>query len=146
MNLRVIAVGKLKQDPLRAVVDEYYKRTGRFTSIDEVELKDGREADVVQRIRRAIPARSQTIALEVNGKAWGSHDLADFFVRSEGQGVAALAFLIGGAYGLPAELSAEADFKLSLSPMTLPHRLARAVLAEQIYRGFSIARGTPYDH
>jgi len=55
-------------------------------------------------------------------------------------------FLIGGAYGLPQEVSKKADLRLSLSAMTLPHRLARLFLAEQIYRGFSILRGEPYDH
>ena len=56
------------------------------------------------------------------------------------------AFLIGGAYGLPPEVSKRADVQLSLSPMTLPHRLARLVLAEQLYRAFTILRNEPYSH
>ena len=64
----------------------------------------------------------------------------------QNQGVQTLCFLIGGADGLPPELSARADVQLSLSAMTLPHRLARLFLAELIYRGFTILRGEPYDH
>ena len=66
--------------------------------------------------------------------------------RAENDSVQTVVFLIGGAYGLPQELSKKADLRLSMSAMTLPHRLARLFLAEQIYRGFSILRGEPYDH
>ena len=66
--------------------------------------------------------------------------------RAENESVQSVVFLIGGAYGLPQELSKKADLRLSLSAMTLPHRLARLFLAEQIYRAFSILRGEPYDH
>ncbi|MBZ0116978.1 MAG: 23S rRNA (pseudouridine(1915)-N(3))-methyltransferase RlmH, partial [Sandaracinaceae bacterium] len=78
--------------------------------------------------------------------AWSSERLARFVGDCELRSVSSIAFLIGGSYGLPPELSRGADLRVSLSAMTLPHRLARVVLAEQIYRAFTILRGEPYSH
>jgi 23S rRNA (pseudouridine1915-N3)-methyltransferase len=86
------------------------------------------------------------VALEVEGRPQGSRDFAAWLGRAENESVQTVVFLLGGAYGLPAEVSREADLRLSLSAMTLPHRLARLMLAEQLYRAFSILRGEPYDH
>ena len=72
--------------------------------------------------------------------------LAQHLGRCEGEGVQSAVFLIGGSYGLPKVISKRADVQLSLSAMTLPHRLARLLLAEQVYRGFTILRNEPYSH
>jgi 23S rRNA (pseudouridine1915-N3)-methyltransferase len=84
--------------------------------------------------------------MEVLGKAWSSERLAKHIGRCEVDGVQTAVFLIGGSYGLPKAVSERADVQLSLSAMTLPHRLARLLLAEQIYRGFTILRNEPYSH
>jgi 23S rRNA (pseudouridine1915-N3)-methyltransferase len=86
------------------------------------------------------------IALEVSGRALSSHDLAQLVGRAEDGSVLHLVFLIGGAYGLPPRTSQAADQQISLSQLTLPHRLARLVLVEQLYRAFTILRGEPYSH
>jgi len=75
-----------------------------------------------------------------------SRELAGWLGRAENESVQTLVFLLGGAYGLPPDLSRKADLRLSMSAMTFPHRLARLVLAEQIYRAFTILRNEPYDH
>jgi 23S rRNA (pseudouridine1915-N3)-methyltransferase len=147
MRLQVIAVGKIKERGLRDVLDDYYGRIGRYVSrFDEVELRDGSAEEVAERFAKAIPERARVVALEVDGKALSSDGLARFVGRAEGDATPALAFLIGGSYGLPPETSAKAHMKLSLSAMTLPHRIARVVLAEQVYRAFTILRGEPYSH
>ena len=147
MRIRLIAVGKVKERGLRDAVDDYLGRIGRYAKVREVELKDGPVAEVEARFRKAIPDdRARVVALEVDGKSWSSQRFADYLVDTQNRGVQTLCFLIGGADGLPPALSAEADLRLSLSAMTLPHRLARLFLAEQIYRGFTILRGEPYDH
>jgi 23S rRNA (pseudouridine1915-N3)-methyltransferase len=97
-------------------------------------------------MEKALDPRGKTVALEIEGEAWSSRKLADFVGRCEGSSVPSITFLIGGAYGLPPELSRAAHVRLSLSAMTLPHRLARVVLVEQIYRAFTILRGEPYSH
>ena len=83
---------------------------------------------------------------EVDGEHWSSERLAKFLGDAGVHSVPAVAFLIGGSYGLPPEISRAAHVRLSLSAMTLPHRLARLVLAEQIYRGFTILNNEPYHH
>ncbi len=146
MRIRIIAVGKAKDRELRSLLGDYYARIGRYAKLEEIELKDGKEADVCERLRRSIPERSRVVALEVDGRSLSSRDLSKWIDRAENDSVQTLVFLIGGSYGLPPEISKEADLRLSLSAMTLPHRLARVVLAEQVYRAFSISRGEPYDH
>lgn len=146
MRVRIIAVGKAKDRDLRSLLSDYYGRIGRYAKLEEVELKDGKEAEVSGRIARSIPDRSRVVALEVDGRAMSSQALAKWIDRAENDSVQTVVFLIGGAYGLPEELSKKADLRLSLSAMTLPHRLARLVLAEQLYRAFTISRGEPYSH
>ena len=146
MRIRIIAVGKAKDRDLRSLLGDYYGRIGRYAKLEEIELKDGSEEEVGVRIARAIPDRSRIVALEVDGRGLSSHALAQWIERAENDSVQTVAFVIGGAYGLPETISQKADLRLSLSAMTLPHRLARLVLAEQIYRAFSISRGEPYDH
>jgi len=94
---------------------------------------------------RGLPTGAQIIALEPGGKSWTTEELTRHIGDRMNRGQRALAFLIGGADGLPAAAVAKADFRLSLSPLTLPHRLARVILCEQIYRAISKLRGEPYD-
>ena len=146
MRISIIAVGKVKQAGLRGEIDDYLKRIRRYSRCDEIEVKEGSDEEVAARFRKAIGERARRVALEVDGVTWSSERLARFLAQCEKDSIGTLAFLIGGAYGLPKRISDEADLKLSLSPMTLPHRLARLVLAEQIYRGYTILRNEPYSH
>jgi 23S rRNA (pseudouridine1915-N3)-methyltransferase len=146
VRIAIIAVGKIKQAGLRAELDDYLDRIKRYAPCDELELKDGSDAEVEARFRKAIPARARVIALEVAGKSITSQGLADWVSRAERDAVGTLAFLIGGSYGLPKSISTGASAQLSLSALTLPHRLARLVLAEQVYRAFTILKGEPYSH
>ncbi len=146
MHLHVVAVGKIKERGLREVIDDYEKRIRRYSTFHETELKDGSEAEVQARFARAIPARARVVALEVDGRAYSSEQLARFVGDCEQGAVQHVVFLIGGAYGLPAATSSAADVRLSMSSMIFPHRIARVVLVEQIYRAFTILRGEPYSH
>ena len=146
MRIRIVAVGKAKNRDLRSLLADYYARIGRYAKLEEVEIKDGDEAQVSDRLARSIPDRSRVVALEVDGRALSSRELGSWLGRAENDSVQTIVFLLGGAYGLPQELSRKADLRLSMSAMTFPHRLARLVLAEQIYRAFTILRNEPYDH
>ncbi len=146
MKVRIVAVGKVKGRPMRAVLDDYLGRIGRYAKLEEVELKDGGAAEVRARFEKHLMKPGRVIALEVEGEAWSSERLAQEIERCEVGSVPAVTFLIGGSYGLPPEISAGADHRWSLGRITLPHRLARVVLAEQIYRAFTILRGEPYSH
>lgn len=146
MHVHVIAVGKIKERGLRDVLDDYAKRIGRYAGFRELEIKDADEAEVEERFRKLIPQRAKVVALEVLGKAMSSEELARFVGQCEDSAVQNLVFLIGGSYGLPKSTSSAVDVALSLGRMTLPHRLARVLLFEQIYRSFTILRGEPYSH
>ena len=146
MRVSIIAVGKIKERGIREAIDDYVNRISRYAKCDEVELKDGDEAEVEARFRKALEGKNRVVALEVEGQAWTSEKLARFIGECEVHSIANVAFVIGGAYGLPRAISKEAHVRLSLSAMILPHRLARLFLAEQIYRGFTILRNEPYSH
>ena len=146
MRVQIIAVGKIKERGIRDAVDDYVGRIKHYAKCEEIELRDGDAAEVEARFRKAIDRDARIVAMEVDGQGWSSERLAKFIGDAELHAVPTLAFLIGGSYGLPPALSKSAHVKLSLSAMTLPHRLARLMLAEQIYRGFTILRNEPYSH
>jgi len=138
LRLVVLAVGKIKERGLREAADDYLKRLQRYARCDEIEVRDAAG------LERALPADAYVIALAALGDAPTSETFAKNLERWASRGKGVLAFLIGGAEGLPAELERRADSRLSLSSLTLPHRLARVVLFEQLYRAMTILRGEPY--
>jgi 23S rRNA (pseudouridine1915-N3)-methyltransferase len=140
----VIAVGKVKERGIREAIDDYLARIRRYVSADEIELRDGSAKDVAAAVRLRIPEGARIVAMEVGGRALTSEGFARWLERRGSEGKGTVAFVIGGAEGLPAEVVLAAHEQLSLSSMTLPHRLARLLLIEQIYRAFTILRGEPY--
>lgn len=138
MKLLIVAHGKLKDKALRSVCDDYIGRVRRYVRCEEIEVKDANGFE------RAIPDDALVVALEVDGESVSSTELSRLVERWLAHGKGVVAFAIGGAEGLPREFSARARHRLSLSRLTLPHRLARVLLAEQLYRSLSILRGEPY--
>lgn len=145
MRIVVVAVGRVKDRALRAALDEYFGRLRRYVSCDEIELADGPADKLVPAFKKAT-IDATTIALEIDGRAIGSEAFAEGVERASARHKGIVAFLIGGADGLPREISTAAHDRWSLSPLTFPHRLARLVLVEQIYRAMTILRGEPYAH
>jgi 23S rRNA (pseudouridine1915-N3)-methyltransferase len=139
VKLLVRAVGRMRDRRLEDVCREYVDRVRRHLPIEigEVESDDG--------LLRGLPAGTEIIALEPGGDAYTTPDFTAHLLKRMNGGQKAVAFLIGGADGLSADVVARADRRLSLSPMTLPHRLARVLLCEQLYRAISKIRGEPYD-
>jgi 23S rRNA (pseudouridine1915-N3)-methyltransferase len=137
VKLVVVAAGKLR-GPERDLCDDYLGRLKRYGGCNEREVKEASD------LARSIPKGAVVIALEPGGEALTSTQLAKRIERWASKGKGVVAFIIGGATGIPADLVATADARLSLSTLTLPHRLARVVLAEQLYRAMTILRGEPY--
>jgi 23S rRNA (pseudouridine1915-N3)-methyltransferase len=106
--------------------------------LDLVEFRDDGE------LSRKIPPRYKLWALDERGKQLTSDELAEALNRAMNSGEQGIAMIIGGADGLPRDLVARADFVWSLGRLTLPHRLARLIVLEQLYRALSILRGEPY--
>ncbi len=141
-----MAVGRVRRGPWRELLDDYARRLRRYGPFEEVELRDAPEGRLVDQLARQAGSRDRRIALEVDGAHWDTARLARFLEARRGDGTASLVFYVGGAYGLPQRFSRACEHRLSLSPMTLPHRLARLVLFEQLYRAHTILAGEPYDH
>ncbi|HEY6476237.1 MAG TPA: 23S rRNA (pseudouridine(1915)-N(3))-methyltransferase RlmH [Polyangia bacterium] len=140
MKIVVLAVGKLRDRNVAALCDDYLARAQRHLPVEVVEPADDAA------LARRWPASGETIALEPGGVSWTTEELARQVERRMTQGTRTLTFVIGGADGIPGALVKRAQLRLSLSAMTLPHRLARLVLCEQIYRALTIIRGEPYHH
>ncbi len=138
MKLFVIAEGRIKERELRAVANDYLGRVARYVRCDEIETRDS------SGLAKAIPEGAFVVALEVDGEPLSSVELSKRLERWGARGKGLIAFLIGGAEGIPPALSARADVRLSLSTLTLPHRLARVLLLEQLYRSMTLLRGEPY--
>ena len=156
-KVSIICVGKLKEKFYADAVAEYTKRLGRFCKLEIIELTEERlpedpspaqigaalakEADA---IRGKLPSSAYVIAMCVEGKTRSSEELARLMADSAGRGESHLAFLIGGSFGLHPSVKELAAVKLSMSPMTFPHHLARVMLLEQIYRAYQINVGSKY--
>ena len=135
---RVLAVGKVRRGWIQEGIDLYRKR---LPGLEIVELRDStpqKEADAIQAVLRP---GERLIALMEEGDTLAS---IPFARRLERYGSDRLAFVIGGADGLTDDLKAKAAWKLSLSPMTFPHELARLMLIEQLFRAQAILQGSPY--
>lgn len=145
MRLVIVAVGRVKDRPLRDALAEYLGRLRRYVPCEEIELADAPASKLALAFAKAT-AGADTIALEVGGRALSSEAFAREIERRGSIGKGVLAFLIGGADGLPPGVSSGAADRLSLSTLTFPHRLARLVLVEQLYRAMTILRGEPYGH
>lgn len=153
MQLHLIAVGQRMPSWVEQGYTEYAKRLPQECSLKLHEVpagKRGKNADIVRLTRQegekmaaAIPKGARVVALEVRGKAWSTEQLAGRLESWMGDG-RDVALLIGGPEGIEPGLSAQADERWSLSPLTLPHPLVRIVVAEQLYRAWSVTRGHPY--
>jgi 23S rRNA (pseudouridine1915-N3)-methyltransferase len=139
MKIVLRAVGKLRDRRMEELCREYLDRVRRHLPVEVVEVEQGED------LVRQLPTGAEVIALEPGGEAWTTDQLIRFLSERMVHGARALVFLVGGADGLPPSVVARAGRRLSLSPLTLPHRLARVVLCEQIYRCVSAIRGEPYN-
>ena len=157
MRLLIAAVGKLKQGPERELFAHYLGRAeaaGRklhLSPLTVLEVAESKATTAGARIQAEaeallakVPSSHRLVCLDRQGEALSSTALAELLAKWRDGGAEGVAFLIGGANGLPPQTLAKAAKAISLGPMTLPHGLARIVLAEQIYRAATILAGHPY--
>ena len=156
-RVTVLCVGKLKEKFYIDAAAEYVKRLQRHCKLELIELPEQRLPDdpspaEIQKalrtegdaIRERLPKGGAVIALCIEGKPCSSQELSRRMAEFGVQGKTQLTFLIGGSVGLDEDLKRRADWRLSMSPMTFPHHMARIMLLEQIYRAYQIADGTKY--
>jgi len=155
LNIRIIAVGGLKENYLKSACAEYLKRLNAFCTIKLVEVSECRLPNIPSQkeIEKALLVESKTIfkniqgflvALCIEGKQLGSEELSGVISELGVMGNSTISFVIGSSHGISDEVKNKADLRLSMSKMTFPHQLARVMLLEQIYRAFQIAHGGKY--
>lgn len=152
----MLCVGKLKEKFYADAAAEYCKRLSRYCKIEVTELPETRlpEDPSPAEIKRALAAEANAIrqkleggavvAMCIEGQTCSSEALSKKLAAFALEGKSKVTFLIGGSFGLDETLKKQADWRLSMSPMTFPHHLARVMLLEQIYRACQIAEGTRY--
>ena len=154
-RVTVLCVGKLKEKFYTDAAAEYVKRLQRYCKLDVVELPEYRlpeepsPAEIQKAlqtegaaIRERLPRGGAVVALCIEGKPCSSEELSRRIIDFGVQGKTQITFLIGGSVGLDESIKKQADWRLSMSPMTFPHHMARIMLLEQIYRAYQIAAGT----
>lgn len=157
LSVYLICVGKLKEPFYKDACDEYRKRLSSYCKLTLVEIPEAKlpakpspgeiaaalakEADA---IRAKIPPSARVVALCIEGRLRSSEEMAHMIPDTGNSPDKHLVFLIGGSCGLDPNLKAEAQVRLSMSPMTFPHHLARVMLLEQLYRAFQINAGSRY--
>jgi 23S rRNA (pseudouridine1915-N3)-methyltransferase len=152
MRIRILWEGKTKDAHLRALQEDLSSRIEHFTGLVVEELPPARRAPQGRKMGLSGSERnlleklrgSTKVFLDERGREWSSEEFAEWLGQQALRGTRELAFLVGGPDGFSAAFRKEADVLLALSRMTLTHDWARALLLEQIYRGFTILRGYPY--
>ncbi len=154
MNIKIIALGKLKEKFLKDGIDEFLKRLRPYAGVEvieinPIEIKDENLAakildEEAAKILTHIKPQSFVITLEIKGKMLSSVEFAKKIETLTNEGTSEIVFVIGSSCGLSPIVSNRADFKLSFSKMTFLHQFARLILVEQIYRAFKIIKGETY--
>ena len=152
-KLRIIALGKFKEQAYLELEKEYLKRLRSYAKIEVIELPEvpyrvhqdlnSIKEKEAEKIIKQLPENGIVILLEEKGIARNSHDFAQFLQRTGGLGKE-LVFVIGSGIGLHESLKQYSNYSISLSPLTFPHNLARLILVEQIYRAGTILTGKEY--
>ncbi len=142
MKLRIAWIGKTRESAIQTLTGEYLKRLARYVATEGLELAD--EAALVKLTERSGRTASVLVLMDQRGKQVSSEELANFLRYHRDQGTQDVIFGIGPADGWEEATLREATQVLSMGKMTLPHELARVVLLEQLYRGYTILTGHPY--
>ncbi len=154
MNIKIIAVGKIKEKFTKEAIEEYKKRLGAYCSLAlcEIPAQDIKDENLAlkymelegEKILQAVKSDSYVITLEIEGKMLSSEGFAQKIKELSYEGHNEIVFIIGGANGLSRSVRDRADFKLSFSKMTFTHQFIRVLLYEQIYRAFKIINNENY--
>lgn len=148
--IKIICVGKIKENYLKEAILEYQKRIGKYTKLELIEVLDSTGDDISkilmsekERIEKYIQEKDYVITLEIEGKMLNSIELSQTLDQIT-QHYANVTFVIGGSYGLDDSVKKRANLALSFSKLTFPHQLFRVLLLEQIYRSYRILNHESY--
>lgn len=145
--IKIICIGKIKEDYLKKGIEEYKKRITKYSRIEIIELDDESNGNILEKERdkilKHINERDYIITLEINGNNIDSVELSKK-IESIYLNYSNITFIIGGSYGLHDDIKNKSNYALSFSKLTFPHQLFRMMLLEQIYRSFKISHNETY--
>lgn len=154
MNIKIIALGKIKEKFLKDGINEFLKRLTPYASLEitelsAIEIKDENLTAKIleqegEKILSHIKPQSFVITMEIKGKMFSSEEFAKKIEDITNDGISEIIFVIGSSCGISPTVSARANLKMSMSKMTFLHQFARLILVEQIYRAFKIIKGETY--
>jgi 23S rRNA (pseudouridine1915-N3)-methyltransferase len=154
MLIKLVWIGKTRDERIRALAGEYMERLRQFVNCETVEVRDvartkrldasARLAAEAVEISKTLPARARWVSLDERGRPLSSRELAGWIEAEERRGTREIAFVIGGPEGLSEQVLNQSHLRLSLGPMTWTHEMCRVLLAEQLYRAYCILRNHPY--
>lgn len=142
--ITIICVGKLKEEYLVKMCDDYKKRINKYHKLEIVELKDSNIEEEGNLISKQIKKYDYVIGLDIKGKSIDSIQFKDKILNQFNQGKSSICFIIGGSDGILEKTKREFDELISFSNLTFPHGLFRAILLEQIYRSMKIINNEKY--
>jgi 23S rRNA (pseudouridine1915-N3)-methyltransferase len=153
MKITIVSVGKVSEPEIKVKTDDYLKRISHDFPVEMVFIKGSEKEDKTQktseeaeRIKGSLKDGDRVIILDEKGKENDSAQFSKMLEKSINSGPKRIMFIIGGSYGFHKSILESADETISLSKLTFPHQLVRLIIAEQIYRGISIMKGTEYHH
>lgn len=157
LSIKIIATGEFKENYFKEAASEYKKRLGAWCRVEEYIFREEKlpenpsQSQIAEALKTEekiilskIPSKAYVIAMCVEGKQLSSEELADKIGQAQIMGKSEIVFIIGSSYGLSDGVKQRADFRLSVSKLTFPHRLLRVMLYEAIYRSVSILNGSKY--
>ena len=141
--IKIICVGKIKENYLRDMINDYAKRISKYHKIEIIELTDSNINKEKEELLRVINTKDYNIVMDIDGNNLSSREFAEkidktFLINSN------ITFIIGGSDGISPEIKGLANYRLSFSKLTFPHQLFRGILLEQIYRAFKILNNESY--
>ena len=141
--IKIICVGKIKENYLRDMINDYAKRISKYHKIEIIELTDSNINKEKEELLRVINTKDYNIVMDIDGNNLSSREFAEkidktFLINSN------ITFIIGGSDGIGPEIKELANYRLSFSKLTFPHQLFRGILLEQIYRAFKILNNESY--
>ncbi|HEU5114232.1 MAG TPA: 23S rRNA (pseudouridine(1915)-N(3))-methyltransferase RlmH [Candidatus Paceibacterota bacterium] len=139
MKIALVTVGKTETPEIRGLVEEYSKRVSRYAGFEMIETTE-------DKLARHLGKFDRVFLLDDRAREYRSIEFADFVGKIMNSGIKSAAFVVGGPFGFPEEAKTLASGSVSLSKMTFPHDLVRAIFLEQLYRAFSILKNEKYHH
>lgn len=144
LMITILCVGKLKEQYLIKMCEDYKTRINKYHKLEIIEIKDSNKQEECKIIEKSITKYDQVLTLDINGKTVNTEEFKEIIEQRFTNGESSICFIIGGSYGLTEKIKQISNQRISFSKLTFPHGLFRAILLEQIYRSMKLMNSEKY--